>query len=84
MQVWFGWFLLLGSVYGAPEIWPPNGKLKPNNYIPPTTTPLPKIGKKCSLQQTFNTYGYDYLPLVICAMLSLVLHTTLPYLYYFI
>ena len=45
MQVWFGWFLLLGSVYGAPEIWPPNGKLKPNNYIPPTTTPLPKIGK---------------------------------------
>lgn len=27
----------------VPAIWPPNGELKPNNYIPPTTTPLPKL-----------------------------------------
>jgi len=34
---------LLGQVYCRPEIWPPNGVLKPNNYVPPTTTPLPKL-----------------------------------------
>ena len=27
-------FLLVTSGYCSPDIWPPNGQLKPNNYIP--------------------------------------------------